>query len=214
MFPDIHTHQPHADGTSICNVEITAARCELPVSGYLSVGIHPCYIEEDRLDSQLDNLRIAAADPVVKLVGECGFDARAGSEELQERVFKEHITLAHHLGKPLIIHCVRAFDRLMGTLLKQPPQVPVVIHGFNRAPELASQLTTHGWLLSFGTAILDPASNAARVLAGLATPFFLETDDSGIQIEQVYTAAAKLRRTDAEELKAVIFANWKKIGII
>ena len=63
-------------------------------------GVHPkavknvnwCWMEE----------KLAAAECVA--VGECGLDETAGDIELQEKVFKRQILIAHQLKKPLVLH--------------------------------------------------------------------------------------------------------------
>ena len=63
-------------------------------------GVHPkavknvnwCWMEE----------KLAAAECVA--VGECGLDETAEDMELQEKVFKRQILIAHQLKKPLVLH--------------------------------------------------------------------------------------------------------------
>jgi TatD DNase family protein len=89
----------------------------------------------------------------------------------------------------------------------------LVIHGFNKSKELGEQLMHQGFYLSFGKAILH--GNAAAVeLIQSTDEFFLETDDSEHSIQEIYKEAAKIKNCSVDELKALIFANWKKLNLI
>jgi len=41
--------------------------------------------------------------------------------------------------------------------------------------------------------------------------FFLETDSADVEIEEIYTAAANLKKCNVEALKARIFADFKNL---
>ncbi|MNL54656.1 hypothetical protein D3C87_1780050 [compost metagenome] len=93
------------------------------------------------------------------------------------------------------------------------PRVPFIVHGFNKHPDLGRQLLAKGFYLSFGKAILNADSGAATLLKEAGT-FFLETDDADCSIAEIYQAAANLKNCTVEEMKALIFASWKKIKLI
>src|SRR5690606_24395723 len=135
-------------------------------------------------------------------IGECGFDRLRGpAMPLQREVFSRQVALAITLGKPLIIHCVRAFDELQSFGKRYAHQIPMIVHGFTKSPQLAKQLTDRGFYLSFGSAILNDVGGAARTLQQLDAPFFLETDDSTTPIQAIYERAAFLRKVTPEAMK-------------
>jgi TatD DNase family protein len=70
---------------------------------------------------------------------------------VQTNIFLHHVELSERLEKPLTIHCVRAFDRMLMLRKQLRPTQPWVIHGFRGKPELAQQLLAAGFDLSFGT---------------------------------------------------------------
>lgn len=144
---DIHTHCDSPGGGSI--VCITPEQ-DFGESHYYSVGIHPW--DADRADDRtFSKLRAMAADSRVVAIGEAGIDALRGpSDEIQEHVFIRQARLADELGKPLIIHAVRTFNRLIGLKKSMKPSVPWIIHGFRGKPELALQLVRNGFYISLG----------------------------------------------------------------
>ncbi len=127
-------------------------------------------------------------------------------------MFRKHIEIAEKAGKPILIHCVRAFNELIRIKKDIKPKVPFILHGFNANRETAIQLINHGMFLSFGHALLDHRSNAAKVIGEIPTDrVFLETDDSDLMIEEIYDAAATLLSLEKNELIKIIFKNIKKI---
>jgi TatD DNase family protein len=213
-FLDIHTHQSieKAGVLSIQSLSLTS-NLLLPTT-LISVGLHPWYATLDQLDAQLKSLTEIVAQNNVKLIGECGLDKLKGEKlENQLQILTPQILLAEKLNKPLILHCVKAFDELIKLKQELEVKVPMIIHGFNKNAELGQQLIAKGFYLSFGKAILNPHSGAAKLIATMDT-FFLETDDAVLTIEEIYVAAANLKKCSVDELKARIFANWKKLALL
>ncbi len=214
QFLDIHTHRPieKVGVLSIQSLSLTSVQL-LPITP-ISVGLHPWYATLDQLDVQFKSLTEIAAQSNVKLIGECGLDKLKGEKlDNQLQILTLQILLAEKLKKPLILHCVKAFDELISLKQQLKVKVPMIIHGFNKNAELGQQLVGKGFYLSFGKAILDPHSGAAKLIATIDT-FFLETDDAAVTIEEIYTAAANLKKCSVDELKACIFANWKKLELL
>lgn len=160
-FLDIHTHRASGSNPAVYNLDqkdfeaMTAMdkRAGLTVDTFplLSAGIHPWFVDKNKLGKQLRQLEKLAGNSRVRLIGECGLDKLRGPEmEIQKIAFAAQIQLANHYQKPLVIHCVRAYNELIAVTKVTPPKVPLILHGFNRGPELARQLTDHGYLLSFG----------------------------------------------------------------
>lgn len=215
-YLDIHTHQrrQQTEVKNVLNVradEISA----LDSDGWISVGVHPWYFTAADCERQLQAVECHAGDAAVKLIGECGFDRLRGPElTVQRKAFVGQAALALQYNKPMIIHCVRAFDELLRQGRPYVSTVPMIVHGFNKSPQLGAQLGRHGFLLSFGHALGQPSSGAAATFRQIQPPFFLETDDSSLDISEIYAYAAFLRNIAIDELKALIFASWKKLQLI
>src|SRR5690606_24764773 len=119
-----------------------------------SAGIHPWYID-DNFQVQMEALELYLAKDGVLAVGECGLDKNISADfQKQIMAFEKQIELANQLGKPLIIHCVRAYSEVFSCLLKKKVQVPVIFHGFSKKWVLAEQLLKHGFYISLGPQIL------------------------------------------------------------
>lgn len=217
QFLDIHTHQQQTDPKvrSILSLSLTDGMFNtIPEDREISVGLHPWFASIEDLETDYSRLVKTIKEADVKLIGECGLDKLRGENiENQLVILRKQLLLAADLHMPVILHCVRSFDELIALQKEMKLEVPLIIHGFNKKEELGRQLLDKGFYLSFGRAVLNADSGAARVLKQ-SEVFFLETDDADCSIQEIYEAAANLKNCTVETLKALTFANWKKIKLI
>jgi TatD DNase family protein len=217
MLLDFHCHHPQAlgQGLSIRSFHQSEGEEFKQWNGPCSVGLHPWLVGERDFerDQQWDWLNAVARRENVLMLGECGLDRLRGPELVyQEAVFETCLVLAGMLNKPLVIHCVKAYAELLALVKRQQIQVPLVLHGFNRKPELMYTFLEAGFYFSFGTAILHPQSAAAQSLKAVPLDrFFLETDTQLIDVKQVYQAAAHMHEVDFDALETIIWDNWQRI---
>jgi len=206
IYIDIHTHQPpvHPDDTAIVAANIRQASLA-PVSAGYAVGIHPW-----EASTQLLHLLYKQAEQSnVVAIGETGLDKLSGpSLDLQTAVFEAHIELAIKLSKPLIIHCVKAWNELFKIRKNYDDSIPWIIHGYKNNGIIARQLLDRGFYLSFG---LRFRQDALR-LAWDARRLFAETDDARISIREVYTAIAEALQIQQESLAQQIETRFGEIS--
>jgi len=216
-FLDIHTHEAKQNNgiVAIQSLSLTESTfLVMPKTKPISIGIHPWYGKLEELSKNMKYLNVLAKQPNVKLIGECGLDKLQGEEMAKQlQMLEAQINLAEQLKKPIILHCVKAFDELIALKKRLKPSVPMIIHGFNKKYEVAQQLMNQGFYLSFGAAVLK-SEEIALTLNEINQPFFLETDDSDISIVEIYERVAEIKKITVDELKDVIFANWKKLGLL
>jgi TatD DNase family protein len=213
-YLNIHTHiaTKLEDVNHILSISIGHDQ-NIPANQSIAVGIHPWFARAN-WQKDLATMQEMASMPHVKMIGECGLDKLKGLP-LQEQIalFEAQLEIAKEVKKPLIIHCVKAYDELIACYKKVNPAVAMVIHGFKKNEALGRQLIAQGYYLSFGKAILNRQSDAAKLIASI-DEFFLETDDATLSIQEIYKAVADLKNISVDELKALIFANWKKLNLI
>ncbi len=184
---------------------------QLAKKQFYSLGLHPWFIA--RQDWQA-GLKTIVNHPNLLAIGECGLDKAISTPlALQIQVFEQQIQLAKHWNKPLIIHCVRAFNELIQLKQANPDVKAWVIHGYNAKPPMAQQLIKHGFYLSLGKALLAENSNAQQSLLSLPLErLFLETDAANdISIGAIYVAAAKIVGIDVSTLQQQILANFQRV---
>lgn len=170
-----------------------------------SVGIHPWFIYSDKSNDQLlEQLWEKAKQPEVWMIGEAGLDKLHETPlERQLYLFEQQALLAEELHKPLIIHCVKAWSELLALRKKIRPLSPWLIHGFRGKRELAEQLLKENIYLSFG----EQFQSAALQIAW-PTHFFLETDESKLDIQEIYKKAVAALSVPTEMLMEQIEQNF------
>lgn len=210
MFINTHTHSQLYDA-KIELVNLGIGTADKP--NHYSYGIHPWYIEKETYHDQLHELKIMVHEKRCLAIGECGLDKLSKVDfELQEEVFIEQIKIANHIQKPLIVHCVKAFNELINCLNLNDNTVPVIVHGFNNNENIARILVNHGVYFSFGKALLGYESNAAKAIKNVGRKnFFLETDDADISIKYIYKKASELLGIDEEIIKQQLQGNFEKV---
>jgi TatD DNase family protein len=206
MFFNVHTHQTGGNNP-FAIVNVHQHFNAIPVNGYYSAGLHPWYLaNEDPVDG-ICQLTAALEKFQVLAVGECGLDkvCKTGYP-LQQNCFRQQVQLANQYRKPLILHCVQAYEDTCRILTAEQVQVPVIFHGFNKNRQLARQLVKQGYYLSFGKSLWH--ESAASVFNDIAlNHIFLETDAADMEIADVYARASTIKKITIDGLKAAISAN-------
>ena len=174
--------------------------------GLFSIGIHPWYIDGNGQE-QLSKLKQWITHPHVLAIGECGLDKVCSTDfSLQQDVFAGQIRLANSIQKPLIIHCVRAWEEVFSLLKKQQIAVPVIFHGFAKNAVMARRIISEGYYLSFGRALQQ--DRIREILGNIPSDrFFLETDDAALAIEKVYDLAVSTLSIDHNSLSLQLQKN-------
>jgi TatD DNase family protein len=174
-------------------------------------GIHPWFLNEDNQKEFLISVENVATLPGIIAIGEAGFDKLKGpSIELQRTVFEEQVLISEKIKKPVVIHCVRAWDELLSVRKKMKPKMPWLVHGFRGNVELALQLLSKGMYLSFWfDFVLRPeAGNLLRQMP--VDRIFLETDGAEVDIRTIYSKVANDLDLTVDSLKLLILKNFNK----
>lgn len=197
---DTHSHNLHSDNPfAVINVPLPDCKqlLQSTTTQFFSVGIHPWDVHKTD-SSTIDLFEEILVDKRVKAIGECGFDRNAKAT-FKEQVyfFERQVTLSEKHEKPLIIHCVAAFNELIVLRKRLNPSQNWIIHGFRGKPELAAQLLKHDFALSYGEKF-----NSHSVEVTPLDKLCLETDASNAAIEEIYKTIATLKNCRPEELNA------------
>jgi len=211
MFINIHTHQKNNYSQQNCwNLINKHDRFdETNTLSYYSLGIHPWHIDIQKIKDDLSSLKMACHNPNVLAIGECGLDKICEvSFKLQQDVFKEQILWANEIAKPLIIHCVRAYEDVLQMLIDNENIMPVIFHGFNKNETIAQKIIQSGYYISFGKDITKIELEKIIIAIPL-DKIFLETDDSDICIEDIYKEFYRIRNIPKPQLILQIQKNLK-----
>jgi len=211
-YINIHTHQATAeDELSIFNAHDHFNPWTSNI--YVSIGIHPWNIQIINSKEFLDSIKTNAAAKNVLAIGECGLDKLIDTDlKIQEDLFKQQIHIAEAVKKPLIVHCVKAFDELIRIKKELNVRVPMIVHGYNNNEQIAVKLLENKFYFSFGKALLNENSNASKIISTIPIgQLFLETDDTDIPIKSIFEKASRYLQIDEAALKEKIYLNFKRI---
>ncbi|MFP4663853.1 MAG: TatD family hydrolase [Bacteroidales bacterium] len=207
---DIHTHSKSGNEDYI---ELVSHfhRSPIPDTPWFSMGIHPWHADKTDINSLMDELHPKAYKAFA--IGECGLDrASSVSWDTQTAVFKAQIDLSEKMGKPLIIHAVKAYPDIIAMHKIKRPKQAWIIHGYQGNQQIMEQCTDHGIYLSYGDKLMHGIESLETTLkANPAGLLFLETDESNIDIEKIYEQAARIRQTSTGDLAEQIHKNFKSI---
>lgn len=210
---DVHTHKIYSEDSDdpyhscifdVYSLEFEVAK-ELHQRHSFSCGIHPWYSEDS--DTQMTYLTEITSNPRIVAIGETGLDKLKGpSLEIQAPLFEKHIEISEKLAKPIIIHCVKAWEELLKIKRNVKPSQPWIIHGYRGKPDLTKKLLSEGFYFSVGE-IINVDSMELIPLNRL----FCETDEGEMSIREVYLQASKSLNMDIVEFSDAISENVRKM---
>ncbi|MGM8363441.1 TatD family hydrolase [Flavobacterium sp. ARAG 55.4] len=207
LHTHVYTHQE--DILELVNQYPQEFDADLP---QYSIGIHPLFIDENRLESDFEIIGQKISLPECLAIGECGLDKRSETPfEIQLEVLERQFILAEKHQKAIVIHCVHAFQELVELKKKLKLTVPVVIHGFSKKEQLAKQLLDNGFYLSFGKNLLQNPELESVFILTPDSRFFLETDMIEEGIQEIYALAAKYKKITVAELQQIISNNFDAV---
>jgi TatD DNase family protein len=212
-FIDIHNHGSRPSPGTFTVDAIMAHENRFPVDlpgvAY-TAGIHPWFLTAETQTGQLDFIRKVADDRGIIAIGEAGFDRLKGPPmELQRETFRDQLSIAVEVGKPVVIHCVRAWDELFASHRTTVTR-PWLVHGYRGKTELASQLLARGIYISFWFDFIMRPESSRLVKALPRNMIFLETDGADVPIADIYKKVAADLEISVEELQGIMLENFKR----
>ncbi len=210
---NLHTHHPTRAPGFVEIESVYLGQIKAPAADWYSVGLHPWYVQG--LDSAAAGqwLRVEAARADVLAVGEAGLDKVTTTPWVDQlAAFRLCVEVSEEAGKPLIIHCVRAFSEILAEKKRVRPRQPWIFHGYAKAEKTAEQLLHEGCYLSFGAALLSKGHPAQTALKHCPPDrFFFETDDQAISIREIYHQAAVLLNLPEQAVKQQVWSNFQQV---
>ncbi len=189
----------------------------------VSLGLHPWYVGE-RDPAWLERLEeLVAANPVG--VGEIGLDNALPerNDGEQEAVFLAQMELAARYGRPVTIHCRKAFGRLADLVAAMDRRPPfMMLHAYAGSHEMVPVFEKLGFHISICASITRTANRKARTacVRVSADRLLVESDSPaiapvGVDFERnepaylpmVVEALAELRGERPEAVAARTAAN-------
>lgn len=208
MHYNIHTHHfsNNSEIVELVNQYPNEINTELP---NFTVGIHPWYLNENTFLDDLSVIENTIQLPNCKAVGECGLDKRIETSiEIQKKILIPQLLLAEKYKKPVILHCVAAYQEIIQIKKELKLTIPMVIHGFSKNSQVAESLIKNGFYLSFGKYLLQnlELENVLKTIP--LNQLFLETDMIDQTIFEVYSKAEGVLNIN---LEPIIEENYNRV---
>lgn len=208
MKYNLHTHKSTPQENVLEIVNLYPNEFDDSVK-YFSIGIHPWYINIDNLDVHLAVIEEKLQFDNCLALGECGLDKRIETPlEIQTEVFEKQLQLIKKHQKPVILHCVSAYQEVIEIKKRLKIDVPMIIHGFSKNWQVAKSLLENGFYLSFGKYLLRNPELSEVFKQVPNDKFFLETDTIQESISDVYMKAASIKGKGVEQ---IIEDNFKLV---
>ena len=210
---DIHTHTNKRQA-DIEVINLFAHEVDkIDSTEHCSLGFHPWHIPDYDERTMINQVHEHASRKQVLAIGECGLDRTIHTGlETQKHIFIKQTGIGEVKNKPLIIHGVKAYSDLAELRKVVQPGVPWILHGYMGKPETTPQLIKAGFCFSFGAALLHDNSRLHASLKEIPTELlFFETDEDTINIRDLYTFAARIKKHPEDKLIEQVYINFKKI---
>ncbi len=207
---DFHTHRMrYEDREDVMEIVSLHLSQDKP-NKYFTVGLHPWWTEVPVSHEQRKMLESFLVEPNCLAMGEMGLDRLKGPPmSVQKDILRSQLSIAQALNKPVIIHCVRAFDQLIQIKKEFPAIRGWCVHGYGRHTILAQQLIDQGFYLSLMPTVPDKYIHWFESLP--KNKLFLETDSMpDTSILDVYAHVSALTGRSLEQLSAQMNSNARE----
>ncbi|MEO6773423.1 MAG: TatD family hydrolase [Kofleriaceae bacterium] len=132
----------------------------------IALGIHPQVVPEltpEELAVTENDLADHAMGLPALAIGECGLDGATALPELQEALLRMQIRVARQLRRPLVVHCLRAHERMLKILREEHAhECGGVMHSYSGGAGLVPVYRDLGFSFSFAGPVTYP--NARKPL--------------------------------------------------
>jgi TatD DNase family protein len=188
---------------------------------WATIGLHP----HDAVEG-VDGIArlLAAPDPVVVAVGECGLDYHYdhSPRPVQREAFAAQIRLAASLDLTLVVHTREAWDDTFAILASEGPPTRWILHCFTGGPAEAERGVEMGAMVSFSGIVTFKTADDVRAAARVCPVdrLLVETDSPYLApvpyrgrpnrpalVPVVGAAVAAARGVAPEVIEAATWAN-------
>lgn len=211
QFINLHTHSYSKDASilEVVNQYPWEFTTEIP---QYSIGIHPWYIKKERLSEDFEIITDKLKNKDCLALGECGLDKRIETPlHFQTEVFQQQLEILQKTAKPVILHCVAAYQEVISIKREMNIENPMIIHGFSKHTQVVKSLLDNGFYISFGKYLLRNP-DLEKVFKFVPNDlFFLETDTIEENITEVYQKAADYKKLSLGEMKEQVFDNFSRV---
>lgn len=190
-----------------------------------SIGVHP---NEEDTSFSIQKLEELAKNPEIVAIGETGLDyfrtEGDGSIKAQQQKFRDHITVAKRVKKPIIVHTRQAKEDTIRILKEEnASEIGGVIHCFTEDLDMAQRCIELGFKISFSGIVsfkntielqnVAKSLDLADILIETDCPYLAPTPMRGkinqpAYVKHVAEAIANLKGVSVEEVGRITTENY------
>ncbi len=174
-----------------------------------AIGVHPWCAGDLGENWDADLARLLDNNPEL-MIGEIGIDKHYPDIDTQTDTFARQMALAHQLSRPVQIHCVGAWQRVMHILAHSKLPPVIIMHSYNAGPEITDALLRHeNVYFSYGPRNMTMSERAIAAMCDVPdTRILIESDgDNPADARRVLNWLASTRDTDADAFGAILYQN-------
>ena len=196
---------------------------------YASVGIHPESADDpEKIEYTVKELEKMLSHPKVVAIGEIGLDyywEDYPPREVQKKYFEAQIELAMKHGYPVVVHDREAHGDCL-EIARKYKGVRGVFHSFSGSAEMARELVSLGWYISFsGVVTFKNARKTVeaaevvpldRILTETDAPYLTPHPHRGTRNNSAYVSyivekLAEIKGISADEMAQTVAKNARKL---
>ena len=171
-----------------------------------AIGVHPWCVSDLAQNWYCALKKILSENPDL-LIGEIGIDKHHPNIVLQQDVFVLQLQLAHELQRGVSVHCVGAWDKVLGVLKMCRNALPpfILFHSYSgpvlEIEKLAQQYNAY---FSYGVRSLQ---SPERILHTPQNRILIETDESDISVSEILYSMSEILSVAPEKMSDIIYEN-------
>ena len=205
MLIDIHSHKRNVNYLTIVN----KSDSNVIESDCFSFGIHPWNTSE--IEDNFINFENEISLIKCLAIGEIGLDKLNGPTiDVQKKVFLKQIEISEKYELPIILHCVKSWNEISEIKTLLNPIQSWIYHGFNKAG-IINEVLKSDIYVSIGSSIFTNIKLQEIVNLIPNERLFLETDDSNLDIFDIYKKVSEIKKIPLSELEQIIEQNFKRV---
>ena len=176
---------------------------------YYCAGIHPWDVAKlESLSQKLFNLRKVIQGKKCVALGEVGIDRNYPDLEKQKKLMIEQLELAVEFDLPVVIHSVKAINDVLFILKKFPENLKVYLHGINLNEQELNEVNKRKYFIGLGPQFFNRSKIQKIIHSIPKDKILIETDDTGLSINQIFETLSLRLGRDSENLKFQLNSNF------
>ncbi len=207
MFIDIHTHSEikRDNCISLCCYRYPQEHISFDNGDVLPcAAIHPWDVE---YAGELDKLEKVL--PSLFAIAEIGLDKLHKGFVEQQLLFTSQLRLALKYNMVAVIHSVRSHNEVL-QILKDELAISI-IHSFIGNSQIAARYIDLGCYISISPLSLSSSKTLLSLKEIPLSRLFIESDDTGVDITDMYTRVADILSINVDTLQEQVFNNFKTL---